>query len=65
VKYYELRYREELPGASLNRPTSCMACKSIIRGQGGGGDFICEDCYEVLRSFKVHKVFRDFKYKEG
>lgn len=62
--YYNLDRREELPGTSFNKPMECLACKSIIRGQGGGGDHICNDCYTLLRSFRIHHLFREYKYGE-
>lgn len=45
-------------GMTTGKPKSCLCCGLIIAGNGGGGEFICDNCHELMRGRKFWEFAR-------
>jgi hypothetical protein len=48
--YYQITASSHSGGDGLNKSASCILCREIVCNHSGGGEFICQDCYEIIRS---------------
>lgn len=44
--------------ASGNNVVSCLCCMSIISTQGGGGEYLCDPCHDLMRRRKIFQILR-------
>ncbi len=49
-------------GMTTNTPKSCLCCGNVISASGGGGEFICDNCHELMRSRKLWAFARKEDY---
>ena len=55
-KIYAIDFREvtfHKGGLSTCACISCIVCRRILSGNGGGGTHICENCLELLYRHKL------------
>jgi len=43
---------------SGNNVVSCLCCMSIIHTHGGGVEYLCDSCHELMRRRKIFQVLK-------
>lgn len=58
MKYFRLDLTpiEDPKGMTTCAIRSCLCCCKILCGMGGGGEYLCEDCYHAMYSGKIRRA---------
>jgi hypothetical protein len=59
IRRYKVEFSPlEKGGLQTCKPCSCICCGDAISGGGGGGEYICDRCHEIMRGRVLQMFFR-------
>lgn len=67
--FVELREAKQPLGITTSAIRGCMCCGSVLSGMGGGGDFLCQDCLDKMRTGEmaeaIYLLHRQREHSDG